>query len=119
MRLFECAVKGALLRSDRDAVTLIGDAMEAGADFVAIPVELLGDEFFELKTRIAGEVLQKFVTYRLRVAIVGDISRHVDKSTALRDFVTESNRGNEIWFVPDMDALRVRMERDLGGAQGR
>jgi hypothetical protein len=30
-----------------------------------------------MRTGVAGEILQKSVTYRLRVAIVGDISKHV------------------------------------------
>jgi hypothetical protein len=34
------------------------------------PVDRLGDDFFRLKTRIAGEIIQKFVTYGVRAAIV-------------------------------------------------
>ena len=29
-------------------------------------------EFFDLKNRMAGEILQKFSNYRIRLAIVGD-----------------------------------------------
>jgi len=46
----------------------------------------------------------------LRVAIVGDISRYVEESSALRDFVYESNRGDQVWFVPTREKLAERME---------
>jgi len=53
--------------------------------------------------------MQKFVNYRLRLVIVGDIAAYTAGSTALRDLVTESNRGKQIWFVPDLDALAARL----------
>lgn len=49
--------------------------------------------------------------YHLRVAIVGDISPYVAESTALRDFVRESNRGDQIWFVADSEELGRRLEQ--------
>jgi Domain of unknown function (DUF4180) len=45
---------------------------------------------------LAGEFAQKFVNYRLRLAIVGDISQHLAGSEALCDFVAETNRGNQL-----------------------
>jgi hypothetical protein len=49
------------------------------------------------------------VTYQVRLAIVGDIGRHVEASTALRDFVYETNRGTQIWFVAGLDDLREKL----------
>ncbi len=73
VRVLECAAEGARLRKDRDAADLIGQAWRHRAGFIVIPAEL-GDDFFRLSTRIAGEIIQKFVIYRLRVPVVGDIS---------------------------------------------
>jgi hypothetical protein len=81
------------------------------ANLIVIPTERLGENFFRLSTRIAGEILQKFVTYRMRVAIVGDISRQIEESSALRDFVIEANRGEHVWFVSNLDELSRRLER--------
>ncbi|MFI5353354.1 MAG: DUF4180 domain-containing protein [Candidatus Binatales bacterium] len=111
VRVFECAAEGPLIRNDRDAADLINTAWEHHARLVVMPIERLGDDFFRLKTRIAGEVIQKFVTYRLRIAIVGDISRYVAESSALRDFVYESNRGDQVWFVASREELAGRVER--------
>ena len=106
-----CASEGTKLGNDRDAVELIGAAAAHHADLVAIPTERLDDHFFRLHTRIAGDILQKFVNYRLRLAIVGDISAHLAASASLRDFVYESNRGRHVWFVADLAALDERLER--------
>lgn len=54
------------------------------------------DDFFILSTGIAGEILQKFINYHLKIAIVGDYSRYTSKP--LKDFIYESNNGNSILF---------------------
>ena len=69
----------------------------------------LGDAFFQLSTRVAGEAVQKFVNYGIRLAVVGDISAHVAASNALRDFVRESNRGRHVWFVDSLEELERRL----------
>src|SRR3954447_20018149 len=95
---------GAPIVGGEDVLDLIGSAF-GQADTVAIPAERLDERFFSLRTGVAGEIMQKFVNYRLRLAIVGDISAHVENSTALRDLVRESNRGKHVWFVADLDEL--------------
>jgi len=94
---FSCASAGAKLRTDWDAVALLNEAR--GSEWIVIPVERLDQDFFRLRTGVAGAFLQKFMTYRIRVAIVGDISRQVEQSTALRGFVVEANRGQDVWLV--------------------
>lgn len=105
-----CAADGRALRDEGDANDLIAAAWQHEASWVAIPTERLEDEFFQLRTRIAGDFFQKFVNYRMGVAILGDISRHTAGSGALRDFVRESNQGRQVWFLDDTDALRRRFE---------
>jgi hypothetical protein len=94
---------GPPLGSEADAVDLIGEAMGTGADLIAIPTARLSPDFWRLSTRTAGLFLQKLINYRLRVAIVGDISGEVAKSPALADFVRESNRGGQVSFVDSLD----------------
>lgn len=100
---------GPPVAGERDAVDLIGDALGRGAELVAVPVARLAPGFLDLKTRIAGEVLQKFVNYQRRIAIVGDVSAAVSASDALRDFVRESNRGRHVWFVADLAELEAKL----------
>lgn len=100
---------GPVLHGDAEAVDLIGEAFGHQVDWVVIPAGRFTDEFFELRTRIAGDMLQKFVNYRIGVVILGDISRHTAASGALTDFVSESNRGRQLWFLPDLAAFGDRL----------
>ncbi|GAA2142273.1 hypothetical protein GCM10009760_27280 [Kitasatospora kazusensis] len=98
-----CAAEGEPLRGEQDALDLIGNASYQGAEWAVVPAERFEDAFFQLHTRVAGDILQKFVNYRVGLAVLGDISRHTDASGALRDLVRESNRGTHTWFVTDLD----------------
>ncbi|MEU3017806.1 DUF4180 domain-containing protein [Nocardiopsis sp. NPDC007018] len=94
----------------REAADVIGDAFHHGVTWVAVPAERLDPDFFRLRTGVAGEFLQKFANYRLRLAVVGDVSRHVAASDAFRDLVRECERGTQCWFVPDLEALGGRLD---------
>ncbi len=106
-----CAPDGEKLKSERDALDLAGEAIYQDAETIVVPVERLEDEFFQLKTRLAGEIIQKFVTYRRRLVIIGDISRQVAQSKALNDFVYEANRGTQVWFLANLQELAERLKR--------
>jgi Domain of unknown function (DUF4180) len=111
-RVLECAGEGPALKTERDAVDLIGAMASTKADWALIPGSRLDAEFFSLRTRIAGAFLQKFVTYGKRVAILGTIPKEFEDSRALRDFVKECNRGQQIWFVDNRDELRKRLGKE-------
>jgi len=57
------------------------------------------DDFFDLSTKLAGEILQKFINYHVKIAIVGDFSIYTSKS--LKDFIRECNKGKAIFFLPN------------------
>ncbi|RSN64800.1 DUF4180 domain-containing protein [Actinomadura sp. WAC 06369] len=103
-----CDPDGPPIATEADALDLIGAAF-LGAEVVAVPVRRLDERFFALGSRFAGEIMQKFVNYRIRLAIVGDLSGHLATSSALRALVAESNAGGHVWFVPDLDALDARL----------
>ena len=109
MNVYELDPSGPVLGDGQAVVDVLGEAWGQDAELIVVPVERLAPEFFRLSTGIAGEVLQKFVTYGCQVAIVGDIEAHEAASSALRDFVRESNEGRHVWFVPDRAALDARL----------
>jgi hypothetical protein len=109
VQVLMCDPAGPTVATVQDALDLIGEAMFS-AEIVAIPANRLDEQFFTLSTRFAGEVMQKFVNYRLRLAVVGDISRYLETSAALRALVHESNTADHVWFVPDIDALDARLK---------
>ena len=55
------------------------------------------EDFFILSTGLAGDILQKYVNYGGRIAIYGDFSHYTSKP--LKDFIYESNRGKDVFFV--------------------
>jgi hypothetical protein len=103
-----CGDDGPPVASTQDALDIIGGAFSR-ADVVAIPAGRFDPQFFMLRSGLAGEIMQKFVNYHLRLAILGDISANVAASSALRDLVTESNRGRHVWFVTDLDELDTHL----------
>jgi len=108
-RVLVVAADGPPIVDRGETLSLIGGAASHQADIVAIPVERQGAAFFDLKTRLAGEVLQVCVNYNLRVAFVGDLTAARESSGALRDFIRESNKGFTVWFVDDLAALEQKL----------
>jgi hypothetical protein len=109
VRAYVCDAEGPPIASERDAADIIGETLGLEARLVVIPLARLPPAFLDLKTRLAGELLQKFVNYHRQVAIVGDVAATAAGSTALRDFIGESNRGRNVWFLPDMAALAAKL----------
>jgi hypothetical protein len=109
LRILHCAADGPALAGEASAVELIAVALAQRADLVVVPVARLDPLFFTLSSGVAGQVVQKLVNYRLRLAVVGDISGFVAASTALRDWVSECNRGRQVWFVASPTELDARL----------
>ena len=86
-----------IINKVEDGLDLLGNLYYQGFDKIVIHEKNITPDFFDLKSGIAGEILQKFSTYRIRLAIVGDFSKYPGKS--LNDFIFESNKGRHINFV--------------------
>ena len=80
---------------------------EHECDRIAINKSAICEDFFVLSTGIAGEILQKFANYRLKLAIYGDYSGY--KSKALHDFIYESNNGSGIFFTTTAEEAVERL----------
>ena len=70
---------------------------EAGTCLLAVDKAVIAEDFFILSKGLAGEVLQKFINYRAKIAIFGDFSKYTSKP--LKDFIYESNKGKDVFFV--------------------
>lgn len=86
-----------IISTAEDGLDLLGNLYYQGFDSIVLYENNVTPDFFDLKNGIAGEILQKFSTYRVKLAIVGDFSKYSSKS--LTDFIYESNRGKHINFV--------------------
>lgn len=92
-----------------DILDLMAEARYNDSGCMIIHAEDLGDDFFDLKTKIAGELLQKFSNYRMKLSIVGDFSGI--KSKSLTDFIRESNRTGIITFVSTVEEALTRLSK--------
>lgn len=100
-----------LLTSVESALDFLGSTRyETECDAMVFPKETITEAFFDLKTKLAGEILQKFVQYDMRIAIVGDFSMYGSK--ALNDFIYESNKGKHVYFAESLEkALEMLSDR--------
>lgn len=92
--------KTPLITDAQSALDLIASVgFEHNLHKIAIYKAAISEDFFRLSTGLAGEIVQKFVNYNFRVAIIGDFSHCASK--ALHDYIYECNRGSHLNFVSD------------------
>ncbi|MCP4313313.1 MAG: DUF4180 domain-containing protein [Bacteroidetes bacterium] len=90
-----------IINDEQEALEIIANiAYLYDSHLIILHADNLMGDFFDLKSGLAGGVLQKFSNYRARVAIVGDFSQYSSKS--LKEFILESNKGRIVNFLPDV-----------------
>lgn len=98
-----------IMKDTQSALDLIATVQyETDCDKLIVYKSSVADDFFDLSTRIAGEILQKFINYHKKIAIVGDYSKYTSK--ALKDFIYECNKGNSIYFVETIDEALLKLD---------
>lgn len=101
---------GKVMTDVQSALELIMAAKyEADTNLIAIDKSAVAEDFFILSRGLAGEILEKFITYQAKLAIYGDYSRYTSKP--LKDFIYESNKGKDIFFVSAKDEAIERLTR--------
>jgi hypothetical protein len=93
----------------QDMLDIMGDCGANGCYILIMKEENLSPDFFRLHTGLAGEILQKFSTYSFKMAILGDFSKYTSKN--LQDFIRESNKGNRIFFVSDLEEALNKLKK--------
>ena len=105
----ETIADGSILRETQDALDLMAICGEYDTNLLMLSSEILPDDFFHLSSGLAGDILQKFSNYRMKVVAVADDSRFVGK---FGEFAVETNRGDlfriysdryqaENWLIAD------------------
>jgi len=90
-----------VLRTERDVVDFIGLCGEQNADRLLIQEDSLPDEFFDLKSGLAGMVLQKFMNYHLIAAFVVSPTKLRGR---FKELALEASRNRHFRFFPEKDA---------------
>ena len=108
-KIAEIISKEIVIANAEEGLDLLGNLYYQGYDAILIYYNNLTPEFFDLKNGMAGEILQKFSTYRVRLAIIGDFSNLYSQS--LKDFVYESNKGGHINFLESLESGLEQLAR--------
>ncbi len=118
IKIKENDVEIAVVSSNEIVITDVQSALdfmatvnyEVGCHRIILNKSSICEDFFNLKTRLAGEILQKFINYQIKIAIVGDFSVYTSES--LKDFIYESNKGKNIFFLPNEKQAIDRLSID-------
>jgi hypothetical protein len=99
--------KGTLARcrmEEGEVVGKVSDFLDLMAncpsDTIVLDMEALHEDFFKLRSGLAGDILQKVSNYRKRLVILGDFSGY--SSPTLRDFIRESNKTGKVVFAANV-----------------
>ncbi len=96
-RVAEVVADQIIIQNAEDGLALLGDLYYQNFDKIIVHSKNITPLFFDLSNGLAGEILQKFSNYRVKLAIVGNFGELSSKS--LRDFIYESNQGKTVNFV--------------------
>ena len=114
-------VEIAVVNSDEVLITDVQSALdfimsvqyETGCMNIAVNKGAIVDDFFVFSTCLAGEILQKFINYKVRFAIYGDFSKYTSKP--LKDFMYESNKGKDVYFQPTVSLAVDKLAGNVVG----
>ncbi len=96
-KIAEILTKQIILRTTEDGLDLLGNLYYQEYDKIIIHAKNIIPDFFDLKTKIAGDILQKFTQYQMPLIIIGDFLKF--ESESLNDFIFESNKGKHVNFA--------------------
>ena len=89
-----------ILKDAQDLLDIIGSY---AVRTIILRKENIIPDFFDLKTKVAGEILQKASNYGLKIGIIGNFTSI--KSKSLRDFIYESNKTKQIIFKESKEEI--------------
>jgi hypothetical protein len=88
------------IRGESDALEWIALCGENQIHRLLLHAENLTPEFYQLRTGIAGAILQKFVTYSIKVGAL--LTPDLVNQGRFREMVIESNRGKHFHVFYDI-----------------
>lgn len=69
-----------VIQNVNDAIDLMVNVRYNGCKKMLVRRENITDDFFELKSGLADEILQKYTNYNMKIAIIGDFENYKSKS---------------------------------------
>ena len=100
-KIAKVMVEQVVITNAQEALGVIANAYYQEATSIIIEERQLDSNFFDLRSKLAGEVLQKCANYQMKLAIIGEFEKF--KSESLQAFIVECNRGRSVFFVADTE----------------
>lgn len=108
-KIAELVSDDVLIQTTQNALDLMVDVYYQDMDRMILHEKNITPDFFDLQNGIAGDILQKFSNYRMRLAIVGTFGDYTKKS--ITDFIFESNKFGQINFVGSVEVALERLAK--------
>lgn len=102
IEVFSCA---APIETEQDALEIVALCGEHETGLLMLHSEAISDDFFKLKTGVAGKVLQKFVNYYIKAALI--ITDSTVNKGRFREMVSDANRGNHFRVFESREAAEA------------
>lgn len=99
-KIAEVNSENIIVESVEDGSDLLGNLYYSDYDKIIIHEKNINPDFFNLKTGFAGEILQKFANFRVRLVVVGNFDKY--ESNSLKQFILESNKSKQVNFVSSL-----------------
>lgn len=81
------------LGSEQDSLDLVAACGENDTNLILLHSGAISDDFFKLRTGLAGKVLQKFINYRIRAAVV--LTNEQKITGKFKEVIAETSKGND------------------------
>jgi PadR family transcriptional regulator AphA len=89
----ECISAETPLCTEQDALDLIAVCTENDTNLLVLHVTALSEDFFKLRTGVAGNMLQKFINYHVKTAVL--ITNDLIIMGKFKEMLAESNQRND------------------------
>jgi PadR family transcriptional regulator, regulatory protein AphA len=93
IKYIECDSIETQIASEQDALDLCVACIENNTNILLIHAETLAEDFFKLRTGLAGQVMQKFTNYHVKAAVL--LTSEVKISSKFKELLAESNKRND------------------------
>ncbi len=94
-----------IINNTQDVIDILGNCYFLEVSLIIIYEKNINPVFFDLSTKLAGDILQKFSNYNMKLAIIGDFSKF--ESQSLKDFIYECNKSNSINFLNSIEEVNI------------
>lgn len=93
------------LSSEKDVLDYISTCMGNDVYIIMLESNVLSEDFFNLKTGLAGMALQKFINYHIKVAVI--LENEEKYNDRFREMIMEANKGSNFRTFKNIEDAEI------------